>query len=42
MKKINEKVLKAVERLMRDKAKHSVGKFLSPCLGILHQPKKKQ
>lgn len=40
MKKIDEKVLKAVERLMRNEAVQSSGKFPPICLGILHQPKR--
>ena len=40
MKNVNKKVLKAVERLMRNEATQSVGKFPPPCLGIFHQPKR--
>lgn len=38
MKNVNKKVLKVVERLMRNEATQSVGKFPPPCLGIFHQP----
>ena len=39
MKNVNKKVLKVVERLMRNEATQSAGKFPPICLGILHQPK---
>ena len=39
MKNVNKKVLKVVERLMRNEAVQSAGKFPPPCLGIFHQPK---
>lgn len=40
MKNVNKKVLKVVERLMRNEATQSVGKFPPICLGILNQPKR--
>ena len=40
MKNVNKKVLKFVERLMRDEAVQSAGKFPPICLGIFHQPKR--
>ena len=40
MKNVNKKVLKVVERLMRDETVQSAGKFPPPCLGIFHQPKR--
>ena len=40
MKNVNKKVLKVVERLMRNEAVQSAGKFPPPCLGIFHQPKR--
>lgn len=40
MKKINKKVLKIVEHLMRNEALYSANKFPPTCLGILHQPKR--
>lgn len=40
MKNVNKKVLKVVERLMRNEATQSAGKFPPPCLGIFHQPKR--
>lgn len=40
MKNVNKKVLKVVERLMRNEATQSAGKFPPICLGILHQPKR--
>ena len=40
MKNVNKKVLKVVERLMRDEAVQSASKYPPICLGILHQPKR--
>ena len=40
MKNVNKKVLKFVERLMRDEAVQSASKYPPICLGILHQPKR--
>lgn len=40
MKNVNRKVLKLVERLMRNEVSQSVEKFPPPCLGIFHQPKR--
>ena len=37
---LTKKVLKAVERLMRNEATQSAGKFPPICLGIIHQPKR--
>jgi len=39
MKNVNKRVLKVIERLMRNEATQSAGKFPPPCLGIFHQPK---
>ena len=38
MKNVNKGVLKVIERLMRNEATQSAGKFPTICLGILHQP----
>jgi hypothetical protein len=38
MKNVNKGVLKVIERLMRNEATQSAGKFPPICLGILHQP----
>ena len=38
MKNVNKGVLKVIERLMRNEATQSAGKFPPPCLGIFHQP----
>ena len=40
MKNVNKKVLKVVERLMRDEAVQSASKYPPIYLGILHQPKR--
>lgn len=40
MKNVNKGVLKVIERLMRNEAIQSAGKFPPICLGILHQPKR--
>ena len=40
MKNVNKKVLKVVERLMRDEAVQSASKYPLICLGILHPPKR--
>ena len=40
MKNVNKGVLKVMERLMRNEAVQSAGKFPPICLGIFHQPKR--
>ncbi len=40
MKKVNKKVLKVVERAMRNEAVHGIDGLPPPCLGIWHQPKR--
>ena len=40
MKNVNKKVLKVVERLMRDEAVQSASKYPPICLGTLHPPKR--
>lgn len=40
MKNVNKGVLKIIERLMRNEATQSAGKFPHICLGIFHQPKR--
>ena len=40
MKKVNRKVLKVVERVMRNEVVHAIDGFPPPCLGIWHQPKR--
>jgi len=40
MKNVNKGVLKVIERLMRNEAVQSAGKFPPICLGIFHQPKR--
>jgi cyclic lactone autoinducer peptide len=40
MKKVNKKVLKVVERAMRNEAVHGIDDFPPPCAGIWHQPKR--
>lgn len=40
MKKVNKKVLKVVERVMRKEAVYGIDGFPPACLGIWHQPKR--
>lgn len=40
MKKVNKKVLKVVERAMRNEVVHGIDGFPPSCLGIWHQPKR--
>ena len=40
MKQVNKKVLKVVERGMRNEAVYGINGFPPVCLGILHQPKR--
>ena len=40
MKKVNKKVLKVVERVMRNEAVYGINGLPPVCLGILHQPKR--
>lgn len=40
MKKVNKKLLKVVERAMRNEAAHGIDGFPPPCAGIWHQPKR--
>lgn len=40
MKKMNKKVLKGLERVLRNEVARGVDKFPPPCLGIFHQPKR--
>lgn len=40
MKKVNKKVLKFVERAVRNEAVNEIGRFPPPCAGIFHQPKR--
>lgn len=40
MKKVNKKLLKGLERVMRNEAVHGIDGFPPPCLGIFHQPKR--
>ncbi|MFR0957745.1 MAG: AgrD family cyclic lactone autoinducer peptide [Roseburia inulinivorans] len=40
MKQVNKKVLKVVERVMRNEAVYGINGFPPVCLGILHQPKR--
>lgn len=40
MKKVNKKVLKLVERAIRNDAVNRIGGFPPPCSGIWHQPKR--
>ena len=40
MKQVNKKVLKVVERVMRNEAVYGINGFSPVCLGILHQPKR--
>ena len=40
MRKDNKKVLKVVERAMRNGAVHGIDGFPPPCAGIWHQPKR--
>lgn len=40
MKNINKKVLKVVERIIRNEAVNGIDIFPPPCAGIWHQPKR--
>lgn len=40
MKKVNKKVLKVVERVMRNEAVYGIDRFPPACMGIFHQPKR--
>ena len=40
MKKVNKKVLKVVEHVMRNEAVYGINGFSPPCMEILHQPKR--
>lgn len=40
MKKVNKKVLKFVERAVRNEAVNGIDGFPPPCTGIFHQPKR--
>jgi cyclic lactone autoinducer peptide len=40
MKKINKKLLKGLERVMRNEAIHGIDGYPPLCLGIWHQPKR--
>lgn len=40
MKKVNKKLLKVVERVMRNEAVHGIDGFPPPCAGIWHQQKR--
>ncbi len=40
MKKVNKKVLKVVEHVMRNEAVYGIDKFPPACMGIFHQPKR--
>lgn len=40
MKKVNKKVLKVAERVMRNEAVYGINGFPPPCMGIFHQPKR--
>ena len=40
MKKVNKKVLKVVEHVMRNEAVYGIDRFPPACMGIFHQPKR--
>lgn len=40
MKKVNKKVLKVVEHVMRNEAVYGIDRFSPACMGIFHQPKR--
>lgn len=40
MKKVGKKLLKGMERVMRNEALNGINGFPPPCAGILHQSKR--